>query len=61
MLTCNDAIKEVDLEVNAEKNMYILMSPHQNSGQNHYIKIANRGFENVAQFKYLGTTLQIKT
>jgi hypothetical protein len=33
------------------------MSPHQNAGQNHDIKIANRSFENVAQFKYLGMTV----
>jgi hypothetical protein len=26
-------------------------------GQNHDIKIANRCFENVAQFRYLGTTI----
>jgi hypothetical protein len=27
---------------------------NQNAGKNHDIKIANRSFENVAQFKYLG-------
>jgi hypothetical protein len=31
-------------------------SYHQNAGQNHDIKIANRCFENVEQFRYLGTT-----
>jgi hypothetical protein len=29
----------------------------QKAGQNHDIKIANTFFENVAQFKYLGTTV----
>jgi hypothetical protein len=29
----------------------------QNVGQNHDIKIGNRCFENVAQFRYLGTTI----
>jgi hypothetical protein len=28
---------------------------HQNAAQNHDIKIGNRCFENVAQFRYLGT------
>jgi hypothetical protein len=36
------------------------MSLHQNAGQNHDIKIANRSFENMAQFKYLGTTVKKK-
>jgi hypothetical protein len=29
----------------------------QNVGQNHDIKVGNRCFDNVAQFKYLGTTI----
>jgi hypothetical protein len=33
----------------------MLLSHHQNAGQNCDIKIANRPFENVAQFRYLGT------
>jgi hypothetical protein len=34
----------------------MLLSHHQNAGQNHNIKIANRSFENVVQFKHLGMT-----
>jgi hypothetical protein len=30
---------------------------HHNAGQNHDIKIASRCFENVAQLRYLGTTV----
>jgi hypothetical protein len=35
----------------------MIMSRHSNSGQNQNIRIANESFENVATFKYLGTTL----
>jgi hypothetical protein len=52
-----DASKEVDLEVNTEKTKYMLLSCHQNAGQNHDIKVVNTAFENVLQFKYLGTTV----
>jgi hypothetical protein len=46
--------KEVGLAVNTENTKYMLLSPHQNAGQNHEIKIAKRCIENVAQFRYLG-------
>jgi hypothetical protein len=55
--TLSDASKEVGLEVNPEKIKYMLMSRSQKTGQKHSIKIANRSFEDVAEFKYLGTTL----
>jgi hypothetical protein len=35
----------------------MLLSPHQNAGQNSGIKNACRFFENVAQLKYLRTTV----
>jgi hypothetical protein len=35
----------------------MLLSRHQNAGQNCDIEIANRLFENVSQFKYLGTAV----
>jgi hypothetical protein len=44
-------------EKNTEKTKYMLLSPHQEAGKNHNIKIANRSTKNVAQFKYLGTTV----
>jgi sorting nexin-29 len=52
-----DATKEVGLEVNVDKTKYMLLSPHKNVDQNRDIKLANRSFENVSQFKYLGTTV----
>jgi hypothetical protein len=51
----DDASKEVSLKVNAEECKYMLLSRHQNARQNHDIKIANRSFEIVAKFRYLGT------
>jgi hypothetical protein len=51
------ASKEVGLEINVEKTKYMLLSHQQNVGQNQDIKIANRSFENVSQFRYLGTTV----
>jgi hypothetical protein len=35
----------------------VLWSRDQNAGQNQEIRIGNRSFENVSQFKYLGTTV----
>jgi hypothetical protein len=57
--TVIDANKEVGLEINTEKTkyLYMLLSPHQNAGQNHDISITNRCFEIVAQFRYLVTTI----
>jgi hypothetical protein len=36
----------------------MIMSRHPNSGQNQNIRIANESFENLAKYKYLGTTLK---
>jgi hypothetical protein len=55
--TLTDASKEVGLEVIAEKTKYMLLSRHENAGQNYNIKKANNSFENVAHFRYLETTI----
>jgi ribosomal protein S2 len=55
--TLTDAGKKVCLEVNAEKTRCMLLSCNQNAGQNHDMKTANRSSENVAVFRYLGTTV----
>jgi hypothetical protein len=55
--TLIDASKEVGMEMNVEKTKYMLLSPHENIGQNWSVEIANRLFENVSHFEYLGTTV----
>jgi hypothetical protein len=40
--TLIDASKEVGVEINVEKTKYMLLSRHQNAGQNRDIEIANR-------------------
>jgi hypothetical protein len=43
--TIINARKEVGLEINIEKTKYMLLSHHENEGQNRDIKIANRSFK----------------
>jgi hypothetical protein len=52
-----EASKEVGLEVNAEKDKYIVVSCHQNSKQSHNLLIDNKSFENVAKFEYFVTSV----
>jgi hypothetical protein len=52
-----DVSKEIGLEVNSRKTKYMFMSRHQTAGQSNYIRVANKSFEKMAKFKYLGTTL----
>jgi len=51
------ASKEIGLEVNAKKTMYMVMSRDQNAGRSHNIKNDNSSIERVEGFKYLRTTL----
>jgi hypothetical protein len=55
--TLIDASKGVGLEVNLENTKYMLVSHNQNAAQNWDIIIGNRSFENISQFKYLGTAV----
>jgi hypothetical protein len=43
--------------VNPEETKYMLVSRCQKAGQRQSTKIANGSFDDVAKFKYLGTTL----
>jgi len=47
----------VELEISADKTMYMVMSRDQNAGRNHSVRINNNTFERMEEFKYLGTTL----
>ena len=49
------ASKEIELEVNADKTKYMVMSRDQNAGRSHNMKTDHRSFERVEEFKYLGT------
>jgi hypothetical protein len=55
--TLIDASKEVGLVINVKKTKYMLLSRHQNVGEKWDIKMANRPFENVSQFKYFEATV----
>jgi hypothetical protein len=49
----SDASKEVGLEINVEETKYMLLSRHQNAGQNRDMKV-NGSSENVEQFQIFG-------
>jgi hypothetical protein len=52
-----DASREDGLEVKREKTKYMVISYHQNIGENHSLLIVTKSFENVEKFKYLGSTV----
>jgi hypothetical protein len=54
------ASKETGLELNADKNKYMVMSRGHYAGRSHNIKIQNSFLERVEQFKHLGTTITNK-
>jgi hypothetical protein len=55
--TLIDAGKKAGQKINVEKTKYMLLSRRQNAGQNRGIETANKSYENVSQFKYLGKTV----
>jgi hypothetical protein len=56
--TLISASMEAGLEISIQKTKYMPLSRHQNVGQNWDIKITNRWFENVSQFKYWRMTVR---
>jgi hypothetical protein len=59
--TLLEANSDIGVETNAEKTQYMIMSRHQNSGQNQNMRITNESFENMTKFKYLGTIVTNQT
>jgi hypothetical protein len=52
--------REVGVGVSIQKANYMFVSRHQDVGQNQDLLIAIKAFENVGNFKYLGTTVTDK-
>jgi len=50
-------VKDIGLEVIADKTKYMIMFRDHNAGRSHNIKNENSSFEMVVEFKYLGTNL----
>jgi hypothetical protein len=55
--TLIDVSTEGGIEINVKETKYMLLSRHHYAGQIRDMKIANRSFEYVSQFKYFGTTV----
>jgi hypothetical protein len=53
--TLIDGSREDVLEVNAEKTKCMVISCHENAGQNHKMMIDNRSFGNMVKLKHFGT------
>jgi hypothetical protein len=55
--TLIDVSKDVGLEINVEKTKHMLLPHYRNADQNRDTEIANRLFENLSLFRYLGTAV----
>jgi hypothetical protein len=49
--TLSEASRDVELEINAEKTKYMIMSLHLKCGQKRNMRLAIESFDNVAKFK----------
>jgi hypothetical protein len=50
-------LKEIGLEVNADKTKCMVMSRDRNAGRGHSVKIDNSSIESVEEFRYLGVQI----
>jgi hypothetical protein len=55
-----DVSNEFGPEINIEETKYMLLSRHWYISENRYIRLANKSFGNVSQFKYLESTVSNK-
>ena len=55
------ARKEIELDVDAVKYNYMVMSRDQNAGRSHNINADNSSCGRVEEFEYLGTTLRTQS
>jgi len=51
------ACKEIELEVNADKTKYMVMSRDQNAGKSRNMKYDKFSFERVKEIEFFKTTL----
>jgi hypothetical protein len=58
--TLLEVSREVGLKVNTGMTRYMVVSRHQNLGQNKNLLIVNKTFENVTKVKYLGPPVKIQ-
>jgi hypothetical protein len=47
------ANRDVGIEIHTEKMKYVIVSCHQNLGQNQYMRITKESFENVSKLRIL--------
>jgi hypothetical protein len=49
-----EAGRQVGLEVNSEKTKYMLVSRHQKTGGQNYLRVANKSFERLEVLRHQG-------
>jgi len=52
--------KEDALEENGKRTKHVIISLHQNAGQDHYVKVDNKSFVYIAKLRYFGMAVTDK-